>query len=131
MDQAPGRIGVMSHGDRVTGLPPGYSTQPPRALPIAAMENPEKGRFGVQYPSRGGAHRPSEGVPERFLFGIAGLNPVVEHEGLCPGRLRKPYAGSLAPKGVWSWAFPEALTARSLWPHCSTVRSGPVHPDIH
>ncbi len=66
----------MSHGDRVTGLPPGYtvaaSTQ---LLPIAAMENPGAKRYGVQFHPE--VNHTVFGVPflENFLFNLAGLSP--------------------------------------------------------
>ncbi len=76
MDQAPGRQAWMSHGDRVTGLPPGYSTAASTGLlPIAAMENPEKGRFGVQFHPEVEHTVFGKEFLKRFLFGIAGLNP--------------------------------------------------------
>jgi len=66
----------MSHGDRVTGLPPGYmvaaSTQ---LLPIAAMENAGAKRYGVQFHPE--VNHTVFGVAflRNFLFDLAGLSP--------------------------------------------------------
>ncbi len=64
----------MSHGDRVTEVPPGYEvTASTDLLPIAAMENPVLGRYGVQFHPE--VHHTVFGteVLRNFLFRIAKL----------------------------------------------------------
>ncbi len=66
----------MSHGDRVTEPPPGYTVNASTdLLPIAAMENPSMGRYGVQFHPE--VHHTVFGtrVLENFLFKAAGLKP--------------------------------------------------------
>lgn len=66
----------MSHGDRVTALPPGYTVSAStQLLPIAAMENPSSGRYGVQFHPE--VNHTVFGVHflRRFLFDLAGLSP--------------------------------------------------------
>ena len=74
--QAPGLLAWMSHGDRVTGLPPGYAVAAStELLPIAAMENPSAKRYGVQFHPE--VNHTVFGVEflRRFLFDVAGLEP--------------------------------------------------------
>ncbi len=74
--QKPGLQAWMSHGDRVTALPPGYTVAAfTELLPIAAMENPSAKRYGVQFHPE--VHHTVFGVEliGRFLFDIAGLEP--------------------------------------------------------
>jgi len=66
----------MSHGDRVTRVPPGYSVAARTALlPIAAMENPGAGRFGVQFHPEVNHTVFGRDFLKRFLFNVAGLDP--------------------------------------------------------
>ncbi|MFO7950262.1 MAG: glutamine-hydrolyzing GMP synthase [Candidatus Fermentibacteraceae bacterium] len=68
-----GRQAWMSHGDRVTEVPPGYgvaaSTQ---SLPVAAMENASRRRFGVQFHPEVNHTVFGEALLRRFLFDVAG-----------------------------------------------------------
>lgn len=76
MDQPSGQQAWMSHGDRVTGLPPGYRAAASTSLlPIAAMENRERSRFGVQFHPEVDHTVFGKAFLERFLFQIAGLSP--------------------------------------------------------
>lgn len=64
----------MSHGDRVTEVPAGYSvTASTEALPVAAMENADLKRYGVQFHPE--VHHTVFGtdVLKNFLFEIAKL----------------------------------------------------------
>ncbi len=64
----------MSHGDRVTEVPPGYSvTASTDLLPIAAMENREMGRYGVQFHPEVNHTVFGTALLANFLFRIAGL----------------------------------------------------------
>ncbi len=74
--QEPGLQAWMSHGDRVTGLPPGYTVAASTSLlPIAAMENPGAKRFGVQFHPEVNHTVFGTDFLRRFLFGIARLEP--------------------------------------------------------
>jgi len=64
----------MSHGDRVTELPPGYSVAASTdLLPVAAMENPELKRYGVQFHPEVNHTVFGRDLLEHFLFDIARL----------------------------------------------------------
>jgi len=72
------RLGVwMSHGDRLTALPPGFrkiGSSP--SAPFAAIAHPEKRRFGIQFHPEV-AHTPRGAELLRaFLFDVAGLEPT-------------------------------------------------------
>jgi GMP synthase (glutamine-hydrolysing) len=68
-----GRQGWMSHGDRVTMVPPGYRVAAStRSLPVAAMENPDRRRFGVQFHPEVAHTVFGEDLLRRFLFDEAG-----------------------------------------------------------
>ncbi len=64
----------MSHGDRITELPPGYSVVASTdLLPVAAMENPELKRYGVQFHPEVNHTVFGKDLLEHFLFDIARL----------------------------------------------------------
>jgi len=67
----------MSHGDRVSGAPPGFTvTAGSAGSPVAAFEAPERGLAGVQFHPEV-AHTPGgQGVLRRFLYDIAGAEPT-------------------------------------------------------
>jgi GMP synthase (glutamine-hydrolysing) len=66
----------MSHGDAVTRAPEGFRvTARTDRIPIAAMEDPERGLFGVQFHPEV-SHTPrGQDVLKRFLFDGCGLLP--------------------------------------------------------
>jgi GMP synthase (glutamine-hydrolysing) len=66
----------MSHGDAVTRAPEGFRvTAHTDAIPIAAMEDPERGLFAVQFHPEV-THTPrGQDVLKRFLFDGCGLLP--------------------------------------------------------
>ena len=66
----------MSHGDAVTRAPEGFRvTARTDVIPIAAMEDPERGLFGVQFHPEV-SHTPSGStVLKRFLFDGCGVLP--------------------------------------------------------
>ncbi len=71
-------LGVwMSHGDRLTGLPPGFRVLGESAnAPLAAIANPEKKLYGIQFHPEV-AHTPRGGeILRAFLFEVAGLQPT-------------------------------------------------------
>jgi GMP synthase (glutamine-hydrolysing) len=66
----------MSHGDAVTAAPPGFRvTGETEASPVAAMEDPERGFFAVQFHPEV-VHTPhGNDMLKRFLFDACGLLP--------------------------------------------------------
>jgi GMP synthase (glutamine-hydrolysing) len=66
----------MSHSDTVTAAPPGFSvTARTESTPVAAMEDPTRGLFGVQFHPEV-AHTPRGiDVLKRFLYDACGLLP--------------------------------------------------------
>lgn len=72
--QSPGLQAWMSHGDRVTELPPGYRLSARTdLLPLAAMESTDGKRFGVQFHPE--VNHTVFGIEffKAFLFRISGL----------------------------------------------------------
>jgi GMP synthase (glutamine-hydrolysing) len=71
-------IGVwMSHGDRLTGLPPGFrSIGESSNAPLAAIADPERKLYGIQFhPEVAHTPRGAE-ILRAFLFEVAGLAPT-------------------------------------------------------
>jgi GMP synthase (glutamine-hydrolysing) len=66
----------MSHSDTVTAAPPGFAvTARTHSTPVAAMEDPRRGLFGVQFHPEV-AHTPrGMDVLKRFLYDACGLLP--------------------------------------------------------
>ena len=66
----------MSHGDQVLSAPPGFTvTASTESCPIAAFDNPELHRFGVQYHPEV-SHTPGgKELLRRFILQEAGLTP--------------------------------------------------------
>jgi GMP synthase (glutamine-hydrolysing) len=66
----------MSHSDTVTAAPPGFAvTARTESTPVAAMEDPSRGLFGVQFHPEV-VHTPRGlDVMKRFLYGVCGLLP--------------------------------------------------------
>jgi GMP synthase (glutamine-hydrolysing) len=66
----------MSHSDTVTGAPAGFEVAAStESTPVAAMEDPERGLYGVQFHPEV-AHTPRGlDVLKRFLYGACGLLP--------------------------------------------------------
>jgi len=75
-DLAPVEQVWMSHGDAVTSAPQGFRvTSRTEAIPIASMEDPERGLFAVQFHPEV-AHTPKgTAVMKRFLYDGCGLLP--------------------------------------------------------
>jgi GMP synthase (glutamine-hydrolysing) len=66
----------MSHGDAVTRTPKGFrATARTEQIPVAAMEDPDRGLFGVQFHPEV-SHTPhGRAVMKRFLYDVCGLLP--------------------------------------------------------
>jgi len=75
-DLAPEAQVWMSHGDAVVAAPQGFRvTAHTESIPIAAMEDPERGLFGVQFHPEV-AHTPRGlDMMKRFLYEGCGLRP--------------------------------------------------------
>lgn len=67
----------MSHGDRITRLPPGFKTiGSTRNSPIAALANPEKKLYGLQFHPEV-VHTPrGKIILKNFVIGIGGIPPT-------------------------------------------------------
>ncbi len=66
----------MSHGDQITELPPGfYVTGTTPNSPVAAMEEPDRAFYGVQFHPEVIHTVNGLAVIRNFLFGIAGCRP--------------------------------------------------------
>jgi GMP synthase (glutamine-hydrolysing) len=71
-------LGVwMSHGDRLTALPPGFrAIGSSKNAPLSAIANPERRLFGIQFhPEVAHTPRGAE-ILRAFLFDVAGLEPT-------------------------------------------------------
>ncbi|HLV22609.1 MAG TPA: glutamine-hydrolyzing GMP synthase [Polyangiaceae bacterium] len=66
----------MSHGDRLTGLPPGFrGIGASKNAPLAAIADPERRLYGIQFhPEVAHTPRGAE-ILRAFLFEVAGLEP--------------------------------------------------------
>jgi GMP synthase (glutamine-hydrolysing) len=65
----------MSHGDSVTGAPPGFTVTASSGAPVAAFENATRRLAGVQYHPEV-VHSPhGQEVLRRFLRDVAGIRP--------------------------------------------------------
>ncbi|HSL27520.1 MAG TPA: glutamine-hydrolyzing GMP synthase [Acidimicrobiia bacterium] len=67
----------MSHRDAVTAVPPGFAasaTSP--GAPVAAMEDPARGLFGVQFHPEVSHTERGQEILKRFLYDVAGLAPT-------------------------------------------------------
>jgi GMP synthase (glutamine-hydrolysing) len=75
-DLPPGQVVWMSHGDAVTAAPDGFRvTATTEGSPVAAMEDPERGLFAVQFHPEV-AHTPHGlEILKRFLHDACGLLP--------------------------------------------------------
>ena len=73
----------MSHGDSVTEAPPGFTvTARTEGSPVAAMEDPERGFYGVQFHAEV-AHTPrGQEVLKGFLYSACRARPTWTHVGI-------------------------------------------------
>jgi GMP synthase (glutamine-hydrolysing) len=63
----------MSHGDRVTAVPPGFrATAMTESVPIVAMADDERGWYGLQFHPEVTHTRQGEGLLRRFVVEICG-----------------------------------------------------------
>jgi len=66
----------MSHGDRVISAPPGYSTiASTKSLPIAAMADVDRKRYGVQFHPEVNHTKFGKQLLRNFVFDISGISP--------------------------------------------------------
>ncbi len=73
----------MSHADAIVSAPDGFTvTASTPAAPVAALEDPSRGLFGVQFhPEVAHTPRGAE-ILERFLFDVAGCRPTWTHTSI-------------------------------------------------
>ncbi len=76
-DSGDGWLGVwMSHGDKVTALPPGFSLMASTSsCPIAGMADDARRFYGVQFHPEVTHTRQGGAILERFVVGICGATP--------------------------------------------------------
>jgi len=66
----------MSHGDKVTELPPGFKLMASTdSCPIAAMADEERGFYAVQFHPEVTHTKQGKAILERFVLGICGVRP--------------------------------------------------------
>ena len=66
----------MSHGDKVTALPPGFKLMASTpSCPIAGMADEERGYYGVQFHPEVTHTLQGKALLERFVLGICGARP--------------------------------------------------------
>ena len=66
----------MSHGDKVTTLPPGFATiASTPSCPVAAMADERRRFYGVQFHPEVTHTQQGRAILERFVLGIAGVRP--------------------------------------------------------
>lgn len=118
----------MSHGDVVTGLPPGFRVlaESP-AAPIAAMADPDRKLYGVQFHPEV-RHTPyGVAVLKNFLFRIAGLRPdwrpadFVEEAVAAIARQVGDRHALVALSGGVDSAVAAALAERALGPRLHAI----------
>lgn len=65
---------LMSHGDKVAGLPPGFSVIGRSGDIVAAIMHPEKRIYGVQFHPEVELTEHGQTILQNFLYGVAGLS---------------------------------------------------------
>ena len=80
----------MSHGDSVTAAPEGFAvTATSAGAPVAAMEAVDRRLAGVQFHPEVMHSEHGQRVLERFLHGIAGLEPTWTTEGVIDDQVER------------------------------------------
>ncbi len=73
----------MSHGDAITAAPPGFlATASTPDAPVAAMDNPEKRMYGVQFHPEVVHTDRGQSLLERFLFDVCAARPTWTHTNI-------------------------------------------------
>jgi GMP synthase (glutamine-hydrolysing) len=76
----PGTVVWMSHGDSITEAPPGFFvTASTAGVPVAAMEDPVRRLYGVQFHPEVAHTERGQEVLERFLFDVCRCRPTWTH----------------------------------------------------
>ena len=127
-DEGHGLLDVwMSHGDKVTALPPGFKVMASNAAtPIAAMADEDRKFYGVQFHPEVTHTLQGKAILDRFvrdLCGCAGDWNMPDYVDEAIGRVRS--AKSVATKSFW--ACPAASIPR-WWPRCCTAPSASNSP---
>ena len=73
----------MSHRDAVTEAPPGFTVIAASAdSPVAAMEDPSRGLYGVQFHPEVGHTERGQEILKAFLYEVCGARPTWTHVGI-------------------------------------------------
>ncbi len=73
----------MSHNDAVSRPPDGFRvTASTGGSPVAAMENPDRGFYGVQFHPEVGHTERGQEILKRFLYDVCGARPTWTHVGI-------------------------------------------------
>jgi GMP synthase (glutamine-hydrolysing) len=73
----------MSHGDAITGAPPGFvATASTPDAPVAAMDDPERRMYGVQFHPEVVHTARGQSLLERFLFDVCAARPTWTHTNI-------------------------------------------------
>jgi GMP synthase (glutamine-hydrolysing) len=76
-DLAPEQVVWMSHGDAITVAPPGFTvTATTPGAPVAALEDRERGVYGVQFHPEVAHTERGQDVLRAFLFDVCGCRPT-------------------------------------------------------
>ena len=130
----------MSHGDKVVGLPEGFSvTASSENAEIAAIENNEKKIYGVQFHPEVYHTRNGKKVLENFLFEICGARPDWSMESFIESSvesIRREVGGGTVLLGL-SGGVDSSVTAVLLQKaigdrlHCVFVNNGVLRKNEH
>ena len=113
-DTGDGMLGVwMSHGDKVTALPPGFALMASTpSCPIAGMADDARRFYGVQFHPEVTHTRQGAAILERFVVGICGATPdwvMRDHISEAVATIRRRSAmkrSSWGSRAAWTRASP-------------------------
>jgi len=111
----------MSHGDKVTGLPPGFKIiASSQASPIAGMADESRGFYGVQFHPEVTHTRQGGAILDRFVHEICGCGSswnMPDYIGEAVGKIRRDVGGEevlLGLSGGVDSAVAAALAHRAI-----------------
>jgi GMP synthase (glutamine-hydrolysing) len=118
----------MSHGDKVTALPPGFKViGSNEATPIAAMADESRGLYGIQFHAEVTHTLQGKAILDRFLHEICGLGydwTMPQYAAEAIGRIRSVVGGDhvlLGLSGGVDSSVAAALIARAIGPQLTCV----------
>jgi len=78
----------MSHGDAITEVPPGFvATASSPDAPVAALHDPDRGIFGVQFHPEVAHTEHGRDLLERFLYDVCRCPPSWTHTSIIEGQV--------------------------------------------